>query len=60
MIYPRYKLKKYGLFRVLRDSEIEIDDEAEDLIGQFETALRTRKRGEVVFLEISKEFIKFL
>ena len=54
MIYPRYKLKKYGLFRVLRDSEIEIDDEAEDLIGQFETALRTRKRGEVVFLEISK------
>ncbi len=54
MIYPQYQLKKYGMFRVLRDSEIEIDDEAEDLIGQFETALHARKRGEVVFLEISK------
>ncbi len=54
MIYPGYKLKNSSMFRVLRDSEIEIDDEADDLIGQFETALRARKRGEVVFLEISK------
>ena len=43
------------MFRVLRDSEIEIDDEADDLINQFETALKARKRGDVVSLEISSD-----
>ncbi len=52
-IYPNYELKKFGMFRVLRDSAIEIDDEADDLIDQFESALKARKRGEVVSLEIS-------
>ena len=36
LIYPEYKLLKSGMFRVIRDAEIEIDDEADDLIGQFE------------------------
>ena len=45
LIYPEYKLLKSGMFRVIRDAEIEIDDEADDLIGQFETAIKARKRG---------------
>ena len=52
-IYPNHKLKNFGMFRVLRDSEIEIDDEADDLIDEFESALKARRRGDVVSLEIS-------
>ena len=46
-IYPNHKLKNFGMFRVLRDSEIEIDDEADDLIDEFESALKARRRGDV-------------
>ena len=52
-IYPNHKLKNFGMFRVLRDSEIEIDDEADDLIDEFEAALKARRRGDVVSLEVS-------
>ena len=45
LIYPEYNLLKSGMFRVIRDAEIEIDDEADDLIGQFETAIKARKRA---------------
>ena len=52
------------MFRLLRDPEIEIDDEADDLILQFETALRARRRGNAVnltiFNSLSKEVIAFL
>ena len=63
IIYPNHKIKSCGMFRLLRDSEIEIDDEADDLILQFETALRARRRGNAVNLTISdslsKEVIAF-
>ena len=58
MIYPNFRVKKSGLFRVLRDSEIEIDDEAEDLISHFERALRKRRRGNVVSLNLSDSLSK--
>ncbi len=57
-IYPNHKLINFGMFRVLRDSEIEIDDEADDLIDEFETALKARRRGDVVSLEISNNLSK--
>ncbi len=64
MIYPHFRIKKSGVFRILRDSEIEIDDEAEDLISHFERALRQRRRGNVVSLTLSeglsKDMVKFL
>ncbi len=54
-IYPRYSLKSAAMFSILRDSEIEIDDEANDLINEFETALRARQRGTVVMLSLSSD-----
>ena len=43
------------MFSIIRDSEIEIDDEANDLINEFETALRARKRGSVVLLTLTSD-----
>ena len=54
-IYPRHELKAASMFSILRDSEIEIDDEANDLINEFETALRARQRGSVVMLTLSSD-----
>ena len=54
-IYPRHTLKAASMFSILRDSEIEIDDEANDLINEFETALRARQRGNVVMLTLSRD-----
>ena len=59
-MFPGHEVIGSGTFRVIRDSEIEIDDEAADLVVEFESALRQRRRGQVIRLEIERSMPRAL
>ena len=55
MLFPAFRSRGHCVFRIVRDSDIEIEEEAEDLIAEFEILLKRRRRGRIVRIHIDRD-----
>ncbi len=52
-LFPEFEVQRFGLFHLIRDSEMDIDEDSEDLIEMFKTALQQRRQGNVIRLIVN-------
>jgi polyphosphate kinase len=59
-LFPGFHVSGHGLFRLIRDTDVEFEEEAEDLVRSYESALKRRRRGSVIHLSVQSEMAEDL